>query len=120
MKTLYKKHIKNKTTMTKKERKANLVLEEARQAVKRIMTETKNAPKAHPFTPKKEVVVKKKVEVPEVTFADTTEKYDEIEIIKVKKGEYRAKVKKNGQRFDIATRFKSITKAEEWKEKHLA
>lgn len=101
--------------MNKKERKANAILAEAKEFCKR-----NNIPA--PVNVVKMVereAVKLSKPLPPVVFDAPVEMYDALTIVKMGKGNYRITGVCNGQKVDILNRFKSITKAEEWKLKHL-
>lgn len=106
--------------MTKKEKKADAVLAAAREYCKTVKVER---PSVMVIVDKKPAKVMAKVVEPvkpiKAVLPEHITIYDEITIIKKGKGDYRAEVKVNGQKYDIAKKFKSITKAEEWKALHL-
>lgn len=105
--------------MNKKERKANAMLEEARKV---LAYREKNTSKAHQFIPSHSVrpkISKQEIVALPVDLTEYKVKYDEIEIIKVKKGNYRVLATLHGQTKELNKRFKSITKAEEWRVVHL-
>lgn len=108
--------------MNKKERKANAIFAHAKEICNIKMA------KLVPVQAVKSVVkpIAKPVAIPKplqilspVIFNSPEKQYDTLTIVKKGKGDYRLVGTVNGCKIDVQNRFKSITKAEEWKTKHL-
>ena len=102
--------------MNKKERKANQALKDAADYISRVKIQKQEVISKPVVAAPKPVVEAPK---PKAKPTYNGERIDSAEIKKLEKGHFFVIVTCCGQRKEVAKRFKSVTKAQEWISKYI-